>query len=320
MQNTTETPPPAPPAGTPPAADPVQQLAVRGCDVPAALADMLTLADQLAQAGAMVPGHLRRQPANLLAVMFAAKSLDVPLWTAIQAMHLVDGKVGLEATFQRALVNRAGHRFRVIERTDERAVVGITRHDAAGHEDTAEYTWAEAQTAGLARKDNWQHYRRAMLVARATVIAVREITPEVLFGAAHTPDELGVVTDEAGTPVTVVPSVRVDTGPPDEPAGPVRDPEEAEGLRELYRVAVATADTPDQLRDVWRDARRDGVTDAPLHDDGTTVGQALTLRAAELLAAEDAAEPHGDPDDEPVDGEVVGHAPGTAVARWDHQA
>lgn len=318
----TDTESPSPPVDTPggsssggenlepPAGPPANgALALRHCDVPDDLTSMLVLAERLAEAGAVLPGHLRRQPGNLLAIMFAARALDVPLWTAIQSMHLVDGKIGYEATFQRALVRRAGHRIRVIERTGQRAVVGITRADD-DTELTAEYTWAEAQQAKLTEKDNWRKYPRAMLVARATVIAVREITPEVLFGAAHTPDELGLVTDEAGTPVTVVPSVRVDhETAPARPAR-VRDPDEAAAMREQYRTAVETAENADQLNEVWTQARDEGVLAAPLYDDGTTVQQALHLRAGALAAARAAAEPEP-VDAEPVDAEPV---PGTALA------
>lgn len=300
----------APDPAPPPAPVPSTDLVIRRCDVPAALTDMLTLAEALANAGAMIPGHLRRQPANILAVMFSAKALDIPLWTAIQSTHLVDGRVGYEASFQRALVIRAGHTFRVVERTDDRAVVGITRA-GSGVEQLAEFTWAEAQAAQLAKKDNWQHYRRAMLVARATTIAVREITPEVLFGAAYDPDELGALTDAAGVPVTVVSSTRIDN-----PAGQTgRSAEAAAAMREDYTARIGAAETTEDLNEIWRDARRDGVLDAPLAE-GVSVSGALHLRRGEILAATAAGEAldDGPPPDAPDadgihDAVVVAEAP-----------
>jgi hypothetical protein len=100
----------------------------------------------------------------------------------------------------RALVRRAGHVFRVTERTNDRATVQIIRNDlpAGVQPYVTTFTADEARAAKLLGKRNWEQYRPAMLVARATSTAVREECPELLFGIAYTPEELGAVTDEHG--------------------------------------------------------------------------------------------------------------------------
>lgn len=175
------------------------EVALRPTDVPAALDQQMHLAKVLAVSD-LLPGHLRGTPANVLVVLQGARALDVPAFWALQSMHVIDGKLGLTAELMRALVVRAGHAVRVVERTDTHAVVEIQRRDRADAY-RAEFTMAEAAAAGLSGKANWKRYPKAMLVARATSIAVRDECPDVLFGVVYTPDELGVVTDAEGDPV-----------------------------------------------------------------------------------------------------------------------
>lgn len=173
---------------------------VSRCDVPRDLDQQLRLADALCRSGVM-PGHLRGQPANLLGIMYAASALDVPLWQAVSSMQNIDGKVGLSADLMRALWLRAGHKFKVIERTKERAVVEAWRVGDDPYR--LEYSIDDAVDAGLvqlkdgkpyARSKNgnpqpWEKFTKNMLVARATSTVLREIGSDVLMGF-YTPDEL----------------------------------------------------------------------------------------------------------------------------------
>jgi hypothetical protein len=297
---------------------PGTDVAVRHCDAPVALPDMMRLAAELAAAD-ILPGHLRRRPANVLAVMFAAKALDIPIWTAFQSHYLIDGRVGMDATFMRALVMRAGHRFRVLERSDERAAVEIVRRDDPQPRVT-EFTWADAVDADLTGKQVWQRYPKAMLMARATTIAVRDHTPEVLYASAYTPEELDVAVDDTGNPVTLIPSERVhdaENAGMDKTDGPGagqvvrRRRDEAEALRAEYRRRINLAATPDELNGIWLDARAAGLLAAPL-DDGQSVEQALWARADELRAVAEARAALAAQGIDTVDVEDVGDA-GDAV-------
>lgn len=297
-----ETPAGEPPAGPVVDADgmlpgsdldrPGTELAVRHCDAPAGLADMMRLASELAAAN-ILPGHLRRQPANVLALMFAARALDIPIWTAFQALYLIDGKVGMDATFQRALIVRAGHRFRVIERSEARAAVEIVRHDDPAPR-LAEFTWADAVEAGLTGKKIWHQYPKAMLMARVTTLAIRDHCPEVLFSSSYAPEELDMAIDDTGTPVTLVPSERVhdagmDTEESSGRAGTAvaRGRDAAAALRAAYQRRIDLAGGPDELNGIWIDARAAGLLGAPLGA-GLSVEQALWERADELRAVADA--------------------------------
>lgn len=263
--------------GTLPGADvdrPGAEVAVRHCDAPAALPEMMRLAAELAEAD-VLPRHLRRRPANVLALMFAARALDIPIWVAFQSLYLIEGKVGMDATFQRSLIVRAGHRFRILERTESRAAVEITRHDDPEPR-LSEFTWADAVDAGLTNKEIWQRYPKAMLMARVTTQAIRDDCPEVLYGAAYTPEELDVALGADGTPVTLIPSERVHDG--DNADMPRADPA---ARREAYVRAVAAATTPAELNNLWAEAKTAGLLTAPLTA-GQTVEEALWARSDEL--------------------------------------
>lgn len=175
------------------------EVVLRASEVPASFDQQMKMATVLADS-TLLPGHLRGKPANVLVVLQGARALDISAFWAFQSMHVVDGKLGLGAELMRAMVNKAGHKFTVIERTAHRAVVEIQRSDR-DKPYRAEFTWDDAQAAGLTGKDNWKKYRKSMMVARATSIAVRDECPEVLFGMVYTPEELGAETDRDGAPV-----------------------------------------------------------------------------------------------------------------------
>lgn len=177
------------------------EVAIRRSEVPASFERQMHMATVLADS-TLLPQHLRGKPANVLVILQGARALDVSAFWALQSMHVIEGKLSMAAELMRALVIRAGHKIRVVERSMNRAVVEIKRSDS----DTpyrAEFTWEDAQAAGLQGKTNWKAYRKSMLVARATSIAVRDECADVMFGVVYTPEELGAETDADENPVTI---------------------------------------------------------------------------------------------------------------------
>lgn len=173
--------------------------AIRPSDVPDQFEQRMHMARVFAESD-LLPGHLRGKPANVLIILEGARALDVAAFWGLQSMYVVDGKLTMSAELMRGLVLRAGHQFRVIERTDKIATIEIIRHDDP-RPYTVSFTAREAELAGLTGKTNWKRYPKAMLVARATSTGVRDHCPDVLFGVVYTPDELGADTDQAGNPV-----------------------------------------------------------------------------------------------------------------------
>lgn len=257
---------------------PAQQGTLLGArtDVPHDLDQMLRLADVVCRAG-LLPQHLRNNPSNVVAIMIASRALDLPLWQGIQELHSVDGKIGMSANLMRALWLRAGHGFRVVERTDEHVVVEATRKGCEPY--AVEYTMDDARTANLAGKGNWSKYPKQMMVARATSTCLREVGSDILLGF-YTPDELseGSVSPEL--------DVRI------EPALTAEDIAAAEQAdREAWAEAcgeIAVAADKDTLRDLYR--KYNAVDLLGVEYDGTTLAQKIEQRAAELDIEQQSAE------------------------------
>lgn len=301
----------APPPVQPVPASPGTELVLAGHDVSPRLADQIALAEAIYRTN-LVPAACR-SVAGVLAAQRAAVALNVPVWTVMQNMHAIDGKVGYDASFIRALVIRAGHRVRTIERTAEKAVVRIIRHDDP-EPFFGEFTYQDAVDAeliemdratGKPKKDNWRKYLKAMLVARATTIVVREACPEVMFGNGFTPDELGADTDEDGAPVMTVPAERTDQAPATTERVQASSGD-AEKVKAQWRANVEGAPTQADVDDLYQQASKMGILERPLYEDGTSVEAALAMRADELrsLAQAKAEQQTGD-DSEVHDAEVV---------------
>lgn len=174
-------------------------LVVRSTDVPEAFDKQMHMAGVVADSS-LLPGHLRGKPANVLLVLMGARTLNISAFQALQSIFIVDGKLSMSADMMRALMTRAGHRVRVVERTAKRAIVEVHRHDR----DTpyrAEFTYEDAVAAKLIKKENYEKYLKAMLVARATSIVWRDECADVAYGVSYTPDELGAKVTEDGSAV-----------------------------------------------------------------------------------------------------------------------
>lgn len=129
-----------------------------------------------------------------LHIIATGRELGLGPMTSLRLMHLVDGKVGLEAQLMHSLVMRRvpGARIDFIERSEKRCIVEVQK---PGHQPARfDFTIEEAESAGLTRKANWK-YKKAMLSNRARSAACREYFPEACAGV-YDPDELdGVIYD-----------------------------------------------------------------------------------------------------------------------------
>lgn len=171
------------------ATEPTTDVAVTEPRTSRSFDDRRALCAALAQSD-IAPAHFRNRPANVLLVSLAAEALDLDLFTAMQELYVVQGKIGMSAGLTATLVRKAGHRLRVIETTATSATVEIVRHDDPEAPFRVTWTMEDAKRAGLSG-GSWNKYPAAMLVARATTAAARLACPEALSGIGYTPEELG---------------------------------------------------------------------------------------------------------------------------------
>lgn len=139
------------------------------------------------------PKGLRGKPAAVTAAILYGREVGLPPMTALTQTHVIEGRPASSAEAMRALVLAAGHEIVIAESTGASCVVEGRRR---GSERWTRIGWTldMAKAAGLIGKDNWQHYPRAMLLARATTDLCRAVFPDVIHGMRSTEelDDLGV--------------------------------------------------------------------------------------------------------------------------------
>lgn len=62
-----------------------------------------------------------------------------------------------------------------------------------GSSATVRWTMEDAKMAGLAGKNNWKTYPRAMLMARCTSELCRILFPDIIAGLSYTPEEIASI-------------------------------------------------------------------------------------------------------------------------------
>jgi hypothetical protein len=176
----------------------------------ASLSERIAYAEQLAQAG-LLPEAYRRNPANVLLAIEKGEALGIHHVVAMEGIHIIKGKSTLSAQLMRALIQRAGHQFDLVEMTRDRAVVECARRERPDRVFRHEWTIEDAREAELtthsSSEERWRKYRKAMLAARVTSEAGNAHFSDVLAGMVWTPEDLGAVVDEAGRIVDMTPRV-----------------------------------------------------------------------------------------------------------------
>ena len=106
---------------------------------------------------------------------------------AARDYHLIQGRPALKADAMLARFQQAGGSVTWKEYTND-AVTGLFTHPQGG---SLEVTWTlkQAKEIGIASKDNWKNYPRAMLRARVISEGIRAVFPGCVVGV-YTPEEV----------------------------------------------------------------------------------------------------------------------------------
>lgn len=136
-----------------------------------------------------VPQAKRGKLDVIWASIFRGRSLGIDDMTAINEIHVVNGKPSESAALAAGLVRKRGHKIDV-ERGDGFVTVHGQRADN-GAKDSVTWTMEMAQNAGLAGKQVWKQYPQSMLRARAITELCRSLFSDCFLGGVYTPEELG---------------------------------------------------------------------------------------------------------------------------------
>ena len=121
-----------------------------------------------------------------MAIMLLCQAENLHPAIAMRDFHVIQGRPALKADAMLARFQQAGGSVNWKVYEDEQ-VTGIFSHPQGG---TLEVSWllSKAKLIGIANKDNWKNYPRAMLRARCISEGIRAVYPGCVVGV-YTPEE-----------------------------------------------------------------------------------------------------------------------------------
>jgi len=142
-------------------------------------AEAMAMAKTLA--GSSLLGALKTPEAVFL-VMATGAELGIPPTAALRSVHIVQGKPVLSADLIVAVCLRSPlcEYFTCKESTAVGATYETKRRGSGPVSNT--FTLDDAKAAGLAGKDNWKNYGKAMLRHRAAAELARMVYPDLVLG------------------------------------------------------------------------------------------------------------------------------------------
>lgn len=123
-----------------------------------------------------------------ITLMLVAQAENLHPATAARDYHVIQGRPALKADAMLARFQQAGGKVEWESYTDAK-VSGNFSHPQSPKPVLIEWTIEMAKKIGLANKDNWKNYPRAMLRARVISEGVRTCYPAIATGI-YTPEEV----------------------------------------------------------------------------------------------------------------------------------
>jgi hypothetical protein len=157
------------------------------------MSNLVPFEQQMTLAKAFVQSKLFgvQNESQALALMALCEAEGMHPARAIQEFHIVQGRPAMKSDAMLARFQKAGGKVEWHDYTEAK-VAGTFSHPAGGSV-RIEWTIDQARRIGLAGKDNWKNYPRAMLRARCISEGVRTVFPGIAQGM-YTVEEAGDMT------------------------------------------------------------------------------------------------------------------------------
>ena len=153
------------------------------------MSNIVPLADiqQMAEVAAKSRMFGFKNSEEAMAIMLLCQAENLHPAIAMRDFHIIQGRPALKADAMLARFQQAGGSVNWKDYTDEK-VTGVFSHPSGG---SLEVSWslAQAKSIGIANKDNWKNYPRAMLRARCVSEGIRSVYPGCVVGV-YTPEEI----------------------------------------------------------------------------------------------------------------------------------
>lgn len=166
------------------------------------LGEVFRFAAALAQLGpGVVPKAYAGNENAIAACIVTGAELGIGAMESLRSIYLVDGKPQLAADLMMRIAIQRGVTIEWPELSDTNASAIFRRPGFPDHRHS--WSMADAQRAGLAGKDVWKKYPRAMLRSRCVSEALRAWAPDVLGAGVYVEGEF----DSEQQPQTVTATV-----------------------------------------------------------------------------------------------------------------
>jgi len=138
----------------------------------------------------MLPDHVNTPQKALVLAMKGAELGWKPM-QSFSAMHVISGKVEMSSEAMLGLIHtmHPTATIRTVEHSEKTCKLAVKRHPD-DVENEVEFTWTDAERAGLTRKKVWQEYPKDMLRARCVSRVRRYHFPDTGAGV-YTEGEIG---------------------------------------------------------------------------------------------------------------------------------
>ena len=151
-----------------------------------------------------------RQISQAVVKVLLGQELGIPPVTSMMGVYIVDGKPTLSSGLMASTIIRSGrYLYRILEHTDEVCKLEFfavdTKTKTRESLGVSAFTIADANKAGLTKKDNWKNYGRNMLFARALSNGAKWYCPDVFGGPVYSFEEADELRDIDRAPAADAP-------------------------------------------------------------------------------------------------------------------
>jgi len=152
-----------------------------------------SVSEAFAKSG-MFPGI--RDAAQAFVKIMAGRELGFGPFASMKGVHIIQGNTALSASLMAARIKTyAGGKYdyRIVTHTDDGCELEFFQNGKPVGK--SPFMKADAEKAGLLKKDNWRNYPRNMYFSRALSNGAKWYCADAFMGKIYTPEELGADVD-----------------------------------------------------------------------------------------------------------------------------
>ena len=139
----------------------------------------------------MIPAGLRGKPKAIVACILTGREFGLGPMESLRLIDVIDGKPSPAGELMLRMVKERGHRVKLLELNETKCRLAGIRGDNPDDVMEIEFTWKDAERAGLTNKNNWKKYPKHMLYWRAVSMLTSFQFPDAIGGRVYVADELG---------------------------------------------------------------------------------------------------------------------------------